>query len=148
MSTTFVNRANTNAKVFADASAAAKKPIKTFGEVYTENKCKLLQHILQVDEREPVRSTVFKPQTLSQWDHGYRRQGRPKQRQWVDNTCSDYWDKIRETLRPPLKHQNFDAASSPHRQAITLAARQRLFTKNAGWCEARKLTNVHSPPLW
>ena len=80
LETTFINRANSNQKVFEIATRTAypnpddNRHIKRFSDFHKERKANLLGHILRASEDDPLREVNFQPGTA------YR--GKPRQN-WI-----------------------------------------------------------------
>ena len=88
MNTTFVNRANTNAKVYEEASKIAypsdddSRTVKPFSRYYAEKKASLLGHILRASDEDPLRQVSFQPGTAYRVQYGKKRIGKPRQN-WI-----------------------------------------------------------------
>ena len=91
METTFINRANSNKRVYQEATKTAfPKPgdmreIKRFSEFHNERKARLLGHILRADNNDPLRQVSFQPGTAYRVQYGKKRVGKPKQN-WIHQT--------------------------------------------------------------
>ena len=91
MDTTYINRANTNKKVFKCANEIKNpkktpgKDIKTFRE-YVENKQEaLLKHLVRADGSDPLKQATFEPESILPIIYTKRRVGRPR-KQWTMET--------------------------------------------------------------
>ena len=102
MKTTYVNRANTNERVYDRASAAlnehstgdkGERIITPLRETYQTRKLRLLEQIISLPDKDPVKNITMDPKTLKPIDHGARRVGRPKSN-WTENAMVDYWKHI------------------------------------------------------
>ena len=88
MSTTFINRGNTNNKVYAEATRIAfnkegdPRSIRRFSEFHNTRKASLLGHILRTDNEDPLRQVSFQPNTAYRVEYGKKRIGKPKQN-WI-----------------------------------------------------------------
>ena len=88
MSSTYINRANTNQRLLAAASDAAfpnpgdTRKVLPFSRYHEERRAKLLGHILRSPDVDPLRQVSFTPSTASRIDYGKKRVGRPRQN-WV-----------------------------------------------------------------
>ena len=91
MTTTFVNRANPNARVLQEASKIAyPKPedtrtVKLFSIQHQERKAKLLGHIIRSDSNDPLRQLTFQAGTCCRVEYGKKRIGKPRQN-WIHQT--------------------------------------------------------------
>jgi len=104
MDTTYVNRANTNDKVYKKANDALKedgknKEIIPYEEVYKTLKknraCKIIR------EPESIHHKItFKDRTYQKWIHRNRRVGQPR-KNWTEETIKDIWLDIK------AKHTSF-----------------------------------------
>lgn len=93
MQTTFMNRANTNKKVYEAATQAAyarvedHRQVKPFSEYHKQKKANLLGHILRADAEDPLRQVSFQPGTAYRVEYGKKRIGKPRQN-WIHQTKS------------------------------------------------------------
>ena len=91
MNTTYINRANTNAKVYEEASKLAfpnsrdHRRIQRFSEFHNKRKTSLLGHILWSEPGDPLRQITFQPNTAYRVFYGKKRVGKPRQN-WVHQT--------------------------------------------------------------
>ena len=145
METTFVNRENTNQKVFAAINNAVNRTsrtpraeIKPFAQMHKEQKLKMYKHILNAKEDDPIRTTTINPQTLRSWTPGVRRSGRPKQHQWAEHAAKEFWAEIQPTLPPTLQGQEFRHEEPVHiaaiKQSAQVAAKQTGRYHNKATC--------------
>ena len=102
MQTTFVNRANTNQRVFEEATKYANDgrrfeqnfiQVRPFSEVIEQRRVTLAGHVLRSDPEDPMRQVSYLPGTAGLHLTGKRRVGRPKQN-WVLETNSHIWSNI------------------------------------------------------
>ena len=90
MKTAFVDRANTNQKVFEKANAIRNpkslpnKNIQTFTEYIEKQQQKLLTHTIRADEQDPLRQCMLEKGTFTTYDIPVRRVGRPREN-WVNH---------------------------------------------------------------
>ena len=83
MSTTFINRANTNANVYEEATKIAypnaedKRKVKPFSTYYADKKASLLGHILRASDDDPLRQVSFQPGTAYRVQYEKKRKGKP-----------------------------------------------------------------------
>lgn len=91
LDTTFINRANSNKKVFEVASQIAypdpndSRCVKRFSDFHKERKAKLLGHILRADNSDPLREVTFQPDSASRVEYGKKRVGKPRMN-WIHQT--------------------------------------------------------------
>ena len=96
MKTTYIDRANTNKKVFENANAALNtrragtKRIQTFSEYLHKKQETLLKHIVRLQNDDPLRQATLEPNSANPKQPVQRRVGRPRQ-QWVDNVYKRMW---------------------------------------------------------
>ena len=97
--TTFINRGNTNAKVFRLANDKLKetihknKTIVTFIESYKKMKRKRAFKIINQPE-QPIYKITFQGNRLGCWVHPNRRVGRPRLN-WTEETIKEIWETLR-----------------------------------------------------
>lgn len=100
MQTTFVDRRNTNCRVYEVASQAAYPDghdrVKPFTEVLDERRVRLASHILRAEATDPLRQVTYKPGSAVPVDIGKRRVGRPRQ-QWAFRSNKLIHQKISHT---------------------------------------------------
>ena len=99
LTTTFVNRENTNKKVFDLANEQVQreggtKEIIPFKKAYMCSKLKQLKRIINQNCNEPTRTVTFR-RNLEVWQQPNRRQGRPKYK-WASRALIELWDEIKE----------------------------------------------------
>ena len=76
MHTTHINRANTNKKVYEEATRIAypkaddHRTVKPFSVYHADKKASLLGHILRAEDRDPLRQVTFQPGTAYRVDPG------------------------------------------------------------------------------
>ena len=91
METTFINRANSNKRVYEKASELAypkpedKRQVKRFSDFHKERKAKLLGHIARTEDSDPLREVTFQPGTTYRVEYGKKRIGKPRQN-WIRET--------------------------------------------------------------
>ena len=94
MSTTYIDRANTNEEVFRRANAAISeghhKYIRPLSEVLKEKRRKLLGHIIRRPHDHPQHQATFATRTLIPRTTERRRVGRPRAA-WTYETMKDSW---------------------------------------------------------
>ena len=77
--TAYVNRANTNTRLFEAASQAAGKPVVPFDRMLGTGRGKLAGHILRSLDTDPLRQVSYQPSSAQPYEIGRRRVGRPRQ---------------------------------------------------------------------
>ena len=118
LETTFINRANSNKRVFEKANEHIRtvqqphKRIKPYSEVYQDMKHSFLCEIIRGADAEPTKYVTFNPTTFKLWDYGLKRSGAPR-KQWFNTGKQAIWQKIKPSLASPFKHQ--DWKDTPHR---------------------------------
>ena len=91
MKTTFVNRANSNARVLEEASKHAyphpqdKRQVRLFSEQHKERKASLLGHVARAATEDPLRQVTFQAESCSRVEYGKKRIGKPRQN-WIHQT--------------------------------------------------------------
>ena len=96
LKTTFVDRTNTNTKVFDMANLhqnpnnVAGKSIKPFSEYIQKKSKSLLGHIVRADAADPMRICTLEPDSNIPTYNQRRRVGRPRD-QWAVNTYKHIW---------------------------------------------------------
>ena len=100
MTTTYINRANTNEEVFrrANLHIAAnhfRTKIVPLQDIVTHRRIALAAKILRQDNNSPMRMVNFKKDTAVPDEILFRRVGRPR-KQWTQNTLTIIWRKIRD----------------------------------------------------
>ena len=124
MSSTFINRANTNQKLLEAASATAypnpgdARKVLPFSKYHEERRVKLLGHILRSNDQDPMRQASFIPSSALRVDYGKKRVGRPRQNWLMFSKKYAYENKL---LR--LNYQE----EAEQDQYIYSAAQQRHF---------------------
>ena len=93
ISTTFVNRRNTNEFVISTATAKAGREIKLFSDLLAEKRSKLAGHILRSDNGDPLRQVTYMPNSANCYPIGKRRIGGPRQ-QWRHYTHKYIWENV------------------------------------------------------
>ena len=99
LNTTFINRANTNAKVYEEASRIAypslhdNRRVQRFSEFHSKRKAKLMGHILRTDRDDPLRQISFQPATAYRVLYGKKRVGKPRQN-WIHQTKKYVYETV------------------------------------------------------
>jgi hypothetical protein len=122
--TTFVNKENTNQRVYEMAEAAAGKPLTKLSEKYKHKAIKYMGHLIREADTEPTKQVTFYGSTLLPHYWGQtRRVGGPKQ-QWIEETIKACFSITLQHLgRPP---ENYTATVGQQRWIIQ-AAQERAF---------------------
>ena len=115
MTTTYIDRANTNEEVFRRANeaigSAQNRHIRPLSEVLQEKRKKLLGHIIRRSRDHPQHQVTFATRTLIPRTTEKRRVGRPRAA-WTYETMKDSW-KSRNGAIP------FDIENQEIRETIT-----------------------------
>ncbi len=95
MDTTFVNRANSNIRVFETANIKNPKNIPNknilpFGTYIKNKQAAALKHTIRTDNTDPLRQTALRPDTPFIVGEENRRVGRPRGK-WVTSTYEHIW---------------------------------------------------------
>ena len=91
MSTTFINRANTNKKVLQEATKVAyhkdgdNRVLRLYSDQHKDRKAKLLGHIARASNEDPLRQVTFQADTCQRVEYGKKRVGKPRQN-WIHQT--------------------------------------------------------------
>lgn len=85
LTSTYIDRRNTNAKLFEKASAIAGREIIPFSKMLEQRRVKLAGHVLRTSSTDPMRQISYQPDSANPCLIGTRRVGRPRQ-QWLHNT--------------------------------------------------------------
>ena len=106
MTTTYVERSNSNAEVFRRANEKIQqetpdgkipKQIVPFVTSYLNSRMKKLARISKMQNEHPVKHITLAPNTegnIIPWNPPNRRVGRPRFK-WVTETIKDMWNNIR-----------------------------------------------------
>ena len=132
MTTSFVERHNSNAEVFRRANETLRhetppgktpKIIKPFVTCYLNSRMKRLARIHKMPKEHPVRHITIGPDPENNcvpWNPSNRRVGRPRF-QWITETVGDIWANIR--------HEHIDIPQQFDRKVVN--KRQHEAVKNA-----------------
>ena len=121
LTTTFIDRRNTNTRVYELASEVAfpnqpTKRIKPFSQELDERRVKLAGHILRVQASDPLRQVSYQAGSGDPIQIGKRRAGRPRQ-QWLYRT--------NETIHSIISRTAYDG-DPVQKGPILQAAQQRI----------------------
>ena len=112
MDTTYVNRANTNEKVFQstnnklkDEKGTKAKQVVSFIEAYKKQKRKIASQIIR-KENSAIFKISFSNPHLRKWTHHNRRVGRPRLN-WTEETIREIWEHIK-SQEDRYKYTAFD----------------------------------------
>jgi len=117
MDTTFINRANTNKKVFQKANDIKNpkktpgKNIKTFRNYIEDKQEALLKHLVRADPKDPLRQATFEPESILPVIYTKRRVGRPR-KQWTMETYRRLYFKNKRGTPQVWKMNPFNAIHS------------------------------------
>ena len=118
MSTTYIDRANTNHEVYRRANLemglGAEEIIRPLSEVLQEKRRKVLGHIIRRPRDHPQHQATFPTRNLLPQQVEHRRVGRPRAA-WTYETMKDCW--CRKFHNVPIQIQNRE-----HREQIKTCA--------------------------
>ena len=129
MTTTYVERNNSNAEVFRKANELIQnetpegktvKHVQEFVKIYKNSRMKRLARIYQLPREHPVRYITFaantpNPNLITPWIPPNRRVGRPRFK-WVTETLSDMWTNL-ASIHPHLS-PTFDREGNERQHAL------------------------------
>lgn len=93
---TFVNRANTNERIFEIANSYRFPHggrLRSFSEYYRERRLKLFGHVLRSLPEDPMRRVTFIPETGAPLFRAKNRVGRPRQN-WTLECYTQAWQEV------------------------------------------------------
>ena len=131
LKTTFVDRRNTNERVFELANKAintgAKKKtqIKSFSEYLQEKTTSLFGHVLRAKDEDPIREICFLHDTATPNTTKEKRRGRPKLN-WVITQMHQVWPKVKQTQGIP-ENTKLNISNRVHQDHIRTAANDYVF---------------------
>ena len=115
MDTTYIDRANSNQKVFDTANQKLKeekgdkaKKIISFIDAYKKQKRKRAARIIR-KEQSAIHKISFNGPKLKKWVHPNRRVGRPRL-SWTEETVREIWEYIK-SIDERYKYKAFDEDS-------------------------------------
>ena len=99
MDTTYVNRDNTNERVYEKANEKLreerrKKKVVPFKDAFVKAKMKRAGKIIK-NRNSPIYRISFQGNLLRKWIHDKRRSGRPRMN-WTEETIKEIWDHIKK----------------------------------------------------
>lgn len=125
LTTTFINRENTNEKVYKLAEALSGKPIMKLSTKYNIRRSKLLGHIIRADEEDPLK--IVSLENDRPWLPEKRRIGLPRQ-DWFEETYNFTWKHILKRPEPTVKWAKDSNSAAIHIiQEVNRSARDRVF---------------------
>ena len=98
--TTFINRGNTNQKLFRDANQHVReegnrnRKIRTFIETYMRFKRHRAAKIIN-KPNSAIHNITFSDDKLNCWIHSNRRVGRPRMN-WTEETIKEIWTQVQK----------------------------------------------------
>ena len=100
MKTTFIDRRNTNLKVYRDANTllqqeGGRKTIKSFKQIYACSRIKRLKRTIN-KTNTPMHKITFESD-LTLWTYNNRRVGRPKYK-WAEQALKSLWSEIQHAV--------------------------------------------------
>jgi hypothetical protein len=134
LKTTFIDRTNTNVRVFELANKAInegtkhnnkKRKIKSFSAYLEEETTGLFGHVLRAPDADPIRDICFLQNSATPNISGDKRRGRPKLN-WVITQMHQVWAKVKTefTLSEALK---LNVSCKTHQDFIRAAADLHVF---------------------
>lgn len=124
--TTFVNRLNSNEKVYATANAFLhNKPVRKLSQQYDDRKVKLQQQIILAPDSDPMKCATFDPSTFVSLRSATRRAGRPR-KDWTAEALALMWARIGDNLLPNLRNVQMDLSKEEHRRILIESASKCL----------------------
>ena len=134
MTTTFIDRANTNERVFEKANAVInastnrqEKTVENFQAIYQKRKLQLFQRVAAASNADPMRQASLRANTVHPVEYGIRRVGRPRAR-WATDAARLYWNAVRGNFTDPYYRTTFDANSQVHCDLLANAAHHKMYT--------------------
>ena len=127
LNTTFVDRFNTNKRVFEHANhqlplqRRLRNPLKPYSEIYMDRKLQWVEQIITLPENDPLKTSTFKTNTLSAWVPVNRKPGGQKAK-WATTAVNQYWEKVKHDLDSPYKHQEWQDTPNRSQQIRDAAA--------------------------
>ena len=119
MQTTYIDRQDTNQRVYQRASEIAyplgNGSIEPFATTLDERRVKLAGHILRSPNNDPLRQVTYEPDNAEPVEIGKRRIGRPRQ-QWTYRS--------KELIRGRISRTDYHGYDFQYSNVLT-AARQR-----------------------
>ncbi len=128
LKTTYVDRNNSNKKVFEEANNIANpknkqdKNVKTFSQYIHKQQHKLLAHTIRADATDPLRQCIFSENTDLPYEHDKRRVGRPRNN-WTNEV---YKRLVRVNL--PYSIEELKKNPKPYFVKIASKAKDRSLT--------------------
>jgi hypothetical protein len=105
LKTTYIDRANSNARVFELAEQALQtnegvsRGIQKLSEFYLFSKLKLFAKTVALSSDDPRSAVTFSDGTVQKHNYGKRRVGRPRLN-WIDETTEQFWKTaVREHMQ-------------------------------------------------
>ena len=134
LKTTFIDRRNTNERVFELANKAInegtkhnnkKRKINSFFKYLEENTTGLFGHVLRAPDTDPIRDICFLQNSATPNISGDKRRGRPKLN-WVITQMYQVWGKVK-TEFGLLEALKLNISCKAHQDYIRAAADLHVF---------------------
>jgi len=134
LKTTFIDRRNTNERVFELANKAInegtkhnnkKRKIKSFSKYLEEKTTGLFGHVLRAPDTDPIRDICFLQNSATPNISGDKRRGRPKLN-WVITQMHQVWGKVKTEFRLP-EALKLNISCKTHQDYIRAAADLHVF---------------------
>ena len=125
LQTTYVNRDNKNEFVFEKADRLSGMRNVKLSKYYLDSKLRLFANLVLEDPQDPKVVVTFKPNTVSPYDYGKRRVGRPRQN-WIHTTTDMFWKEVVQKRNAGFKFVTLNPERCTHVEAIRTTAKQYL----------------------
>ena len=127
MKTTFIDRENSNRKIWNDVNTkltaeGKKRQITSFKQAYAKAKLKMMANIL-VDKSGLKHKAIFNA-NLEERVYANRRVGRPKAT-WTETSIKDMWEGVRNS-NSEWRHTKLDMKKTDIRKQLERTAKEHL----------------------
>jgi hypothetical protein len=129
LTTTYVDREHTNARVYELAEQALQaggetnRGIQKLSEFYGFCKLKLFAKTVALSSNDPRSAVTFREGTMQRHNYGKRRVGRPRLN-WIDETTTQFWKTaVREHMKGAYVG-NLDLSNPEHVRMIRETAEE------------------------
>ena len=128
--TTYVERENTNMKLWKDVNTKVtaegkKRQIMTFKQAYAKAKLKTMAKIL--NDRKDLKHIAIFDDDLKERIYANRRVGRPKAT-WTETTLTEFWEGVRNTQQE-WRHTRLDVTNPDVRKQLGETAKDMIGNK-------------------
>ena len=127
LKTTYVERENTNAKLWKDINTKVtaegkKKQITSFEQAYAKAKRQTMPKILS--DRRDLKHTAIFNDDLQERVYANRRAGRPKAT-WAETALAEFWEGVRNTQQE-WRHTKLDVTNPDIRRQLKKSAKDMI----------------------